>query len=225
MIDDERGVGEVSYDPASMAASSLGSIKAIWYKRPWFLITVSIVVVVAVSVLSDLPHPITKAQDASAQNATMKEVNTDIAPCAFAVKQAFSFYLEQQAGTLTSSNLSQVPKLLTEDQVSCSFAGAPVTDLTNNIQVLDTNAGKNIDKMKAVVVTWMTNDADAAISDILYLFNRPGDAKKLHDLAVQEAFLTKDRAAALNDVMDANAVLGVSLDMPKLPVLPPLPGV
>jgi hypothetical protein len=212
------------YDPASMAASSLLSVRAVWYKRPWFLITTTIVVVIAVSVLTDLPHHITSAEDATAQNSVLRQANKDIAPCAYAVKEAFSFYEKQAAGTLTASNLAQVKTLLPTDQTACSFAGGPVSDLTNNIQVLDTAAGKNIDLLLKSVVTWMTNDADAAILDIEYLISHPGDAKKLHDLSIQEGFLAKDRQAALNYLATARSVIGVSLTSPRLPVLPRLAG-
>ena len=212
------------YDPASMAASSLGTMKAVWYKRPWFLVTVTIVVVVAVSVITDLPQHVTKTRDASYQNASLKQINRDVAPCSFAVKQAFSFYEQRAAGTLSLSNYALTRKLLNEDQVSCSFAGAPVSDLTNNLQVTDTTAGRHIDTMLSVVVTWMTNDADASIADILYLFDHPGDTKHLRDLTKQQKYLAKDRSDALADLSAANELLGGRLNALKLPALAQLPG-
>ena len=212
------------YDPASMLASSLGNVKAVWYKRPWFLVTVTIVVVVAVSVITDLPQHVTKAQDASYQNASLKQINKDIAPCSYAVKQAFSFYEQRAAGTLSLSNHAVARKYLNEDQVSCSFAGAPVSDLTNNLQVTDTTAGRHIDTMLSVVVTWMTNDADASIADILYLFDHPGDKKHLRDLTTQQKYLVKDRTDALADLAAANELLGGRLIALKLPAMTQLSG-
>jgi hypothetical protein len=161
-----------------MAAASLESTVVVWYKRPWFLITLGIVVVLGVSVITDLPQHITKAQDASEQNDSIHQINIDIAPCVYAVQQSFNFYQEKVTGNLTAAHLKQVPALLVGDQTACSFASGGVYDLTNNIQVNDTTAGIHIDHMLSVIVTWVTSDALAAIEDIQYLFVHPGDAAR-----------------------------------------------
>ena len=202
----------------------MSTTKAIWYKRPWFLVTFAIVVVVGVSVITDLPNPITKAQDASAQNATIKQINTDIAPCGSAVTEAFSFYRMLVAGNLTTEHRAQIPPLLVADQSACTLASGGGYDMTVNIQPLETKAGKHIDQLMAVLVTWMTNDAKDAILDIQYLFSHPGDAKTIHDLSLREKYLSESRTAAMNEVLSANAVLGVTLTNPKLPILQQLPG-
>lgn len=213
-----------AYEPATMAASSLMTTKVVWYRRPWFLVLAAIIVVVAVSVITDLPHPISKAQDAAAQNATMKQVNTDIGPCVFALKESFNFYEEKVTGRLTASNLSQIPSLLVGDQTACSFTSGSIYDLTNNIQPLVTKAGYHIDQMLKVVVTWVTGDSLAAIEDIQYLFNHPGNLKRLHDLSKQEKYLALDRQAALNDVAKADVILGRNLKNPNLPTMAHLTG-
>ncbi len=224
MIEGTTPLDSPSYDPGSMPASSLSSQKAVLYRRPWFLITIAVIVVLAVSVISDLPHPITKAEDATAQNASMKQINTDIGPCVFAIKEAFSFYEQKVSGRLSASNLAQVPSLLVGDQTACSFTSGSIYDLTNNIQVLDTKAGKDIDHMLSVVVLWTTSDALAAIEDIQYLFSHPSDTNKLHNLAKKEALLAKDRTLALDYVARAEHTLGMKLKQPILPVLTQLSG-
>ncbi|NNN02347.1 MAG: hypothetical protein HKL86_11000 [Acidimicrobiaceae bacterium] len=224
MTNQDSPNAHVPYDPASMATSSLSSQKVIWYRRPWVLITFVVAIVVAVSVITDLPHPISKSEDVSAQNASMKQINTDIAPCVYAVKEAFGFYRNSVAGTLTPQKLKVVNTYLPNDQTVCSFASAGMSDLTNNLQVLDTTAGKNIDKLLKVVVTWMDSDGNAAIVDIEYLINHPGDAKKIADLRKQQNYLTKDREIAIGYLNTASAILGTQLYSLNLPVLAPLPG-
>lgn len=214
----------VPFDPASMATSSLGLAKAVWYKRPWFLIAVAVVVVVTLSVLSDLPQRITKKEDAAAQNATIKQVNGDIKACAFAVHESFSFYNKYVAGTLKATELAQIPPLLIGDQTACSFASQPIYDLTNNIQPRETTAGKDIDKVLRVAQQWMTNSALASIEDIQYLFKNPGAALKIADLTKQQAILGQTRQLALNDVHAAETDLGMKLVPLKIPVLPHLRG-
>ena len=106
MTDDLSGFEDVPFDPASMPTSSLGISKAVWYRRPWVLATLALIVVIAISVVIDLPRPITKAQDVASQNASIKEINTDLAECAFAVKESFSFYNKEVSGELTPSDLA-----------------------------------------------------------------------------------------------------------------------
>jgi hypothetical protein len=207
-----------------MSASSLSSIRAVWYKRPWFLITVAVIVVVGISVITDLPHPITKAQDATAQNESIKQINGDIAPCGYAIKEAFNFYSENVTGKLTASEKSQVKSLLVGDQSACSFTSGSIYDLTNNFQALDTTAGKHIDRMQGIVVTWVTDDALAAIEDIQSLFAHPGGEAKLKDLAKEESKLSADRQKSRNEVLAADAIVNATLNQVNLPTLPQLPG-
>ena len=163
-----------------------------------------------------------QGQDAASQNASIKEINADLADCAFAVKESFHFYNLNVAGKLTSSDLAQVPTLLTGDETACSFASEPVYDLTNNLQVDDTAAGKHIDRMLSVVERWITDYALASIEDIQYLFIHPGDATTIRHLGNQELGLANERQKALADEATAERVLGVTLHAVKIPSLPHL---
>lgn len=224
MTDDLSDFEVVPFEPASMATSSLGLAKAEWFKRPWFLVTVAVVVVVALSVLSDLPRHITKQEDAASQNATIKQINGDLKACAFAVSESFSFYNKMVAGSLKSSELSQIPPLLIGDQTACSFASQPVYDLTVNIQPRETAAGKDIDHVLRVTQQWMTNGALASIEDIQYSFAHPRSGSKIADLAKQQAILAQTRQRALRDMRAAENDLGIKLTHLALPVLPHLRG-
>jgi hypothetical protein len=224
VTDDLSGFENVPFDPASMPTSSLGITKAVWYRRPWVLATLALVVIVAISVVIDLPRPITKAQDQASQNASIKEINADLADCAFAVKESFSFYNMEVSGKLTSSDLAQIPTLLTGDETACSFASEPVYDLTNNLQVDDTKSGKHIDHMLSVVEQWITDHALASIRDIQYLFNHPGDAQTIRHLTSQEQQLATQRTKALSDEAQAVRALGLPLYALKIPSLEHLKG-
>ena len=222
MTDDLSHFEDVAFDPATMPTSSLGIAKAVWYRRPWILSTLALVVIVGISVVIDLPRPITKAQDAASQNASIKQINADLADCAFAVNESIHFYNLHVAGKLTPSNLAQVPTLLTGDETACSFASEPIFDLTNNLQVDDTRAGRHIDKMLSDVERWITYNALATIKDIQYLFNHPGDAATIRHLGFQEGQLASERRKALDQRAQAQRILGVSppLRALKIPSLP-----
>jgi hypothetical protein len=223
--DDLSDFEVVPFDPASMPLSSLGIAKAVWYRRPWVLTLLALIVILAISIVIDLPRSTTTAEDAASQNSSIKEMNTDLAECTFAANESFNFYNAKVAKRLTPSDLAQIPTLLVGDQTACSFASEPVYDLTNNLQVDDTTAGKHIDRMLSVVEKWITDNALAAVEDIQYLFVHPGDLAKVHNLAAQETDLAKDRRKALGDERAAELILKVKLVPLKLPTLPHLNGV
>ncbi len=215
---------DAPFDPGSMPSSSLSITKAVWYRRPWLLATVGIVLVVAVSVITDLPHPITKTEDASQQNGVIKQINGDAAPCIYALKESFSFYRSELAHTLGTANLATVKNYLLEDQTVCSFASGPISDMTNNIQVSDTTPGKKIDAALASVVKWLTFDGVAAILDIRNYFAATPFHMNTADLSHNENLLEQDRVAVMANVQAASSLLGVTLTPIKLPVLARLPG-
>ncbi len=220
----ESEVRASSYDPASMPASSLVTSKAVWYRRPWFLIALVVAVAIAVSVVSDLPHSTSKAEDAAQQNGTITLINTDIAPCTYALHESFTIYNRLRAGTLSADNLRQAPNLLVQDQASCTLASGPIYDLTNNIQPIDTAAGKKIDAMYALVITWTTNDAKDAIYDIMMAVKEPTNQKWVHDLTLRQAYLPQDRQQINRLVAGASALVGVTLKPVNVPKLAPLLG-
>ena len=90
------------FDPGSMPTSSFSTVKAVWFRRPWVLVTAVVVVIAAISVITDLPHPISRSQDIADQNASLKVINSDLKPCAYGVGEAFRFYRQQAAGTLSA---------------------------------------------------------------------------------------------------------------------------
>jgi hypothetical protein len=211
------------YSPASVPASSLTTTRAVWYRRPWVLLTAALIIVVGLSILSDLPHHITRAEDISAQNASLAQINTDIKPCDYAVTEAFSFYRELLAHQLTPADRAAVPGQLVGDQTACTFASGPMYDLTNNFQAVDTRAGLNIDHLEAVAVAWVSASALGAIEDIQYLFAHPGNAHTLDNLLTSENNLARQRARARADLERAEQILRTTLtpiDLPSLPTLP-----
>ncbi len=212
------------FDPSSMPTTSLSAMRAPWYRRPWFLVAVAIVAIVGLSVVMDLPQKLTVAEDAANQDAILKEVNNDILPCTYATQEAFSFYTKDVRGQLTTSDLSQVPKLLIGDQTACSFASGNVYDLTNNVTTTRTPAGKDINAMMPIVVSWTTDNALAAIEDIQRLFTTPGVSRTLRDLGNQQNQLQLKRKSALALLASAERTLGRKLIALKLPTLARLPG-
>ncbi len=192
----------------------------IWYKRTWVIVTAAIAVVIGASVLIDLPRPVSNAEDIASQTASLKAINTDVAPCGYAITETFLIHHDQVSGTLTPAERQAATKMLTDDQTACSFTNGSIFDLTNNIQVQDTAAGKYVDRMLSVTTTWVTSDALAAVEDIQALYLHPGNQAKERDLVAQEKLLAYDRAQARLDIQQAGALLHTHLPDPNLPALP-----
>ena len=194
-----------------------------WYRRRALVVSFGVVVVLAVTVISDLPVHGSAAANISAGRSVMTEVNTDIAPCAFAVKESFSIRTEQIAASLTSLGEREAPSLLRDDLAACSFTDDSIFQLSN-IEVPGSSAGRRLGDLVSTATLWATSDAIGAVSDIQTLFTNPHAAGALRDLAKRERLLAADRAAARADIAAADRVLGTHLqepDMPALPVSPP----
>jgi len=198
--------------------------KPAWYRRRWVLVTAGVVAVVVVSVLVDLPRPTTVPQDISTQTSVMNEINSDVAGCAYAVRETFTIYQDMKTGALSASDRSQVPTLLRDDQTACSFTNSSIFDLSN-VEPPGSPAGKKIGQTVSVVTLWATSDALAAIEDVQALDGNAGSATTVADLAKQERLLANDRAQAIGYVRAADRTLGgAHLPMPNLPDLPHLVG-
>jgi hypothetical protein len=215
---------QIQFDPGSMPSTSLSALRAVWYRRPWFVATVGIVLVVAISVITDLPHPLTKAEDIAQQNGVIKQINGDTATCVFAVKESFSFYRDAVNHTLAPANLPTVRNYLLEDQTACSFASGPVYDMTNNIQPVDTKAGKKVDLAMAATVKWITYDAVGAILAIRNYFGSNPFHLNVTKFDQFQNALSNEQATIVKDIAAASSTLGTTLTPINIPSLTRLPG-
>jgi len=194
-----------------------------WYKRVWVVVAAAVVIVVAASVIVDLPSHTTVSRDIADQTSIMHTINTDVGGCAFAVQETFTIYQDMKTGHLSTSDRSEAPTMLRDDQSACSFTNSDIFDLSN-VETTGSPAGKNIGQVENVSTLWVTSDALAAIEDIQNLFGNSGSSSSLADLTKQEALLAKDRSQAVGYVQAADRILGATLPMPGLPALPHLAG-
>jgi len=200
-------------------------VKPTWYKRGWVLATGAVLALVVASVLVDLPAHTTVATDTADQAAIMKQINAGLAGCSFGVRETFTIYQSQRAGTLTASDRSFMPSMLRDDQTACSFTSSSIFDLSN-IQSTGTPAGRDIGQVVNLTTLWATSDALAAIEDIQTLSTDPTNAKALTDLPGREVALRQGRSEAIGEVRAADRLLHAGLPLPNMPDLPalPLPG-
>jgi hypothetical protein len=209
----EGPVGDGGLEPVEPPAAKP------WYRRRAVLLSAGVVVVLAVTVISDLPVHGSPAADISAGRSVMAEINDDIAPCAFAAKESFTIHQEQLAGSLTTSDMQAAPGLLRQDLEACSFTDDSIYELST-IEVPGSTAGKRLGDLVDTATEWSTSDAVAAIGDLETLLSHPNDDNAQLDLAAVEQTLASDRAAARADVSAADRVLGTRLPEPDIPALP-----
>ncbi len=191
----------------------------LWQRHRGLLIVAVVLVILLITVLSDLPVNTSRADDISAERSVMSEVNTDLAPCALAIHQAIGIWNLQAAHQLTPADRAPTPGLLSDDQTACSFTSENIYDLTTNIQVPGTAAGKDLGQVVATATLWTTSDALRAIEDVQTLMGDPGNAAALHSLTKEEGQLAADRATALAQEEAADHTLDTHLQTVDLPAV------
>jgi hypothetical protein len=190
----------------------------IWERRRGLVIGVAVAAIILITVLSDLPVGTSRVSDISAERSVMSEVNTDLAPCAYAIHQAIGIWNLQATHKLSQNDRAPTPGLLGDDQSACSFTNEDVFDLSD-VQVPQTTAGKQLGQMVATATLWTTSDALRAIEDVQTLTNDPGNAAALHNLLVAESQLAADRGSALAHEEAADRALDTHLPPVDLPVI------
>ncbi len=181
-----------------------------WYRHRVFLVAVGVVVVIGVAVLTDLPTPTSRANDAKGENAVIGEINADVAPCLFSVREAFTLYADETSGRLSASNRAQIPALLRDDQTACSYTDDSIFELSD-IDVSGSAAGKQVSQAVNTVTVWATSDALGAIEDVQALSSRAADHKARAQLQVQLRLLAEDRAKATAEIDTAGKILRTKL--------------
>jgi hypothetical protein len=191
----------------------------IWQRHRRLAIVAAVLVIALITVLTDLPTSTSRASDIAAERSVMSEVNSDLQPCAYAVRQAVGIWAFQAHHQLSAAERAPTPGLLSDDQSACSFTNQGVYDLSN-VQVPGTPAGKKLGQLLAVALLWTTSDSLRAIEDVQTLMNRPDDAAAVRDLSREEAQLASDRRNALADENAADRDLGIHLQPVNLPPVP-----
>ena len=188
-----------------------------WKRRRGLVIALAVLVIAVVTVLTDLPVPTSRASDISAERAVMSEVNTDVAPCALGLHQAIGIWNLAASHRLPAAGRASAPGLLTDDQTACSFTDEGINDLTGNLQVPGTAAGKDLGEVVATATLWTTSDALRMIEDVQTLVEHPDDRAALRNLAKEHAQLSADRLSALAQEHAADTVLDTDLQPVDLP--------
>ncbi|MGH9102868.1 MAG: hypothetical protein ACRDYD_07800 [Acidimicrobiales bacterium] len=207
--------GHSSIPPAPPARPA----KRPWYRRGTFLVLAALAVLVAASVISDLPRHKTKADQVSSAAAVITAIDTSIHPCAYAVSEAFSLYQREESHALTASEHKQVPGLMTQDSQACSLTSQSIVNL-GTLTLPASSYAHHLSTAVRSILDWATSDAVAAVDDLQTLIAHPRDARVRAHLGKEELLLATDRLRADHQVEAARRTLGGPLPLPRLPALP-----
>ena len=191
--------------------------KPVWERHRGLAIAAAALVIGLITVISDLPTATTRASDVTAERAVMSEVNSDLQPCAYSIKQALGIWSLETNHRLSAGDRAPTPGLLSDDQSACSFTNEGIYDLTNNIDTPGTSAGKQLGNLVATATLWVTSDALRVIEDVQRLMGDPNDTAALRDLSKEESLLASDRRAALREETAADRDLATRLQPVDLP--------
>jgi hypothetical protein len=192
----------------------------IWHRHRRVAIAAAVLVIALITVLTDLPTPTSRASDIAAERSVMSEVNSDLQPCAYAIHQALGIWALQADHRLSAAERAPTPGLLSDDQSACSFTSQGIYDLTTNIQVPGTTAGKDLGDLIATATLWATSDALRVIEDVQRLMNDSNDAAVVRNLSQEEAQLASDRRSAVAEENAADRDLDTHLQPVDLPPVP-----
>lgn len=181
-----------------------------WYRRRGVLLAGGVTAVLAITVITDLPSPTSRATEVSSATAVINEVNADMAPCVFAVNEALTIYGDQTRGSLTAAERAHIPALLSDDETACSFTNESIFNLSE-IDEPGSAAGKHLGAIVGSVTLWATSDALGAIEAVQKLSINPTDARSRAALSADRAMMASDRAAADASLLAIDTMLGTNL--------------
>jgi hypothetical protein len=188
--------------------------KAPWFRRRAFLVVVGVVVVVGTAVISDLPTGASRTADIQAETTVIGQINTDIAPCVFAAREALTLYSDETSGPLTSAHRAQIPGLLRDDLDACSLTDQSIYDLSD-IESPGGTAGNRVGDALNTATVWTTSDALGVIATIQALTNGP-NGKARAQLLKYERLMAADGKKAAAEIHAADKDLRANLPLLNL---------
>jgi len=192
----------------------------IWQRHRGLSIAAVVIVIVLITVITDLPTGTSRTSDVSAERSVMSEVNSDLQPCAYSIHQALGIWALAATHQLSAADRAPTPGLLGDDQSACSLTNESTYDLASNIQTPSTAAGKELAQVIATATLWTTSDALRAIEAVQTLMNDPGNVAAQQSLKKAETQLARDRRTALAAEGVAERDLDTDLAPVDLPAEP-----
>lgn len=180
-----------------------------WWKRRWVLVVLSLLVIVAAMVIADLPLQSSPGSNIAATQGVIAEVAADAAPCSYGVHEALGLYADVRSASLSASDRSEVPTLVSDDYEACSFTNANIDDLAG-IQEPNSPLGRDLDNLASQTLTWCDTDGMLTVGYINELIQDPGSPAYSADLAKSERSLDAQRLQVEETIKALDRLLGTN---------------
>lgn len=188
------------------------------WRRVGLPVTAAIVIIIVIAVITDLPtHPSLAAQRNDASG-LISEVNANLKPCVFALREANNIFRQRLAGSLSVGDRGRVPTLLADDASACAFTSDNINNLAG-IEEPGAGAGHYLAAVVSIALTWTTSDALGAIDDMILITHDQHTARAASDLRGRNVRLATDRRQALKDMRSAARYLKGTLPSLLMPTI------
>ncbi len=188
-----------------------------WYRRRATLVAGVVAVVLAITIVTDLPTPSSRADNLASAEAFVKEVNQDLGPCTLAVTQAIAMRRAQLDGTLSASDRASAASFLLDDAEGCSAAN-PLTNALLGVDEPGSSVHTELASMYEAAIEW-TSQGEALVTSVQGLVTGSGAGRDASALAHSAAALAIDRRHAVAQLDAADAALGSTLTQVALPTV------
>jgi hypothetical protein len=192
-----------------------------WYRRRVFLIVSAVVVIIAITVITDLPTSSSRDNNISNARSVIAEVASDVQPCNYGLGESLIFYNDVTSGHITAQHRAQIPGLISQDLEACSYSNAGIDDLAD-VNGAASKIGSLLNSLADHSLLWCDPDGLSAIGAMTTLINDPGNAAATSKLARAEKLLASDRAIVYSDIATITKDLGTSmhstLTLKKIPI-------
>ena len=214
------GDGRVTAPSGTAPATAAAPRGPRWYWRKSVVIPAVVVVVLAITVLTDLPQHASRSAEISGDRTVMSQINGDVGPCSYALGETFTIYAGLTAHSLTRSELGQAPGLLRDDQVACSFMDDSVYQLSTIEVPGSTQQAKTSASWFRPSPCGLRRTRLSAIEQVQTLDTHPTASRALAQLRNDERLLATDRAQAEAELNAADKVLRTRLPAIQLAQAP-----
>lgn len=208
-------LGSIRRPPATSDTDSGGAARS---PRRALLWGAGIAALVGACLVADLPRHTTHAGQVSAAVSVVNQINSDVAPCAYAVKEAVAIESALSSGTMSRPDRARIPGLLRDDQNACAFTNSSINDLAN-LEVPGTAAGTHLADAVSSATMWASSDALAAVEAVQRLTSNPLDRTARDQMVTSERIMGTERATVEGHLKAAEGILGTPLPALVLPVI------
>ncbi|MGC2191488.1 MAG: hypothetical protein WA751_04070 [Candidatus Dormiibacterota bacterium] len=160
---------------------------------------VAIVAVLVVAVVTDLPGPATHAAAVASVQSTLQEIESDVAPCSYALDESFSLEHDLTSGNLSQSKQGLAKGFLQDDYDACSYTDDSLGDLAS-LGTAGSGTSAALTRIASTALTWCVQDAFRTIAYGVRITQHQDVVTNQKRLAAEELVLNVERGKVQSEL-------------------------